>query len=74
MKLAIGQGRLACPDHPGVAPGVWRFLHPVGQRRQANPTRMAYLRDEDMMLVVVGDRGQVASQLSAFGEVTEVAP
>jgi predicted Zn-dependent peptidase len=33
-----------------------------------------YLRDEDMMLVVVGDRSQIADQLSAFGEVTEVAP
>jgi predicted Zn-dependent peptidase len=33
-----------------------------------------YLRDEDMMLVVVGDRDQIADQLSAFGEVTEVAP
>ncbi|MEE9470539.1 MAG: insulinase family protein, partial [Gemmatimonadota bacterium] len=33
-----------------------------------------YLRDEDMLLVVVGDRSQIADQLSAFGEVTEVAP
>ena len=33
-----------------------------------------YLRDEDMMLVVVGDRDEIADQLSAFGEVTEVAP
>ncbi len=32
-----------------------------------------YLRDEDMLLVVVGDGSQIADQLSAFGEVTEVA-
>ncbi|MFQ5689241.1 MAG: M16 family metallopeptidase [Gemmatimonadota bacterium] len=33
-----------------------------------------YLRSEDMLLVVTGDRSKIASQLRRFGPVTEVRP